>query len=313
MAPVDYDALFSAHREHLWGLCYRVTGSAADAEDLVQETFTRALTRPPADTTRPWRPWLARVASRLAIDALRRRRTRRYVGPWLPSPVETPPGSTRGELACPEPDAETRYGLRESVSFAFLRALEALEPVPRATVVLRDVLGYSGPETAEILEVSPANVRVILHRARAALARYDHRRQPPSAEGDDRHQQALAQLMAAWLSGDAERLAACVAHDVRVSSDGAGRYRAATRPIEGADRVVRFMLGLLRHSPGPPRSELRWLNARPAIVSRLVTAHPRDAPRVCMTIDVNEQGQVVEVHIVSAPDKLGDVRFADPA
>ena len=312
-APVDYDALFSAHREHLWGLCYRVTGSAADAEDLVQETFARALSRPPADTTRPWRPWLARVASRLAIDALRRRRTRRYVGPWLPSPVETPPGVARGELASPEPDVETRYGLRESVSFAFLRALEALDPVPRATVVLRDVLGYSGPEAAQILGVTPANVRVILHRARAALARYDERRQPLSAPCDERHQQALARLMAAWLSGDADRITACLTDDVRVSSDGAGRYRAATKIIEGADRVVRFMLGLLRHAPGPPRSELRWLNARPAIVSLMATRHPRDAPRSCLTLDVDPQGRVVEIHIVTAPDKLGDVRFPEPA
>src|SRR5690606_24017859 len=127
---------------------------------------SRALEKPPADTERPWRPWLARVATRLAIDALRRRRTRAYVGAWLPSPVETPPGTALGEPAAPQADAEARYGLRESVSFAFLRALEVLEPVPRATVVLRDVLGYTGPETAEILGVSAEHARVILHRAR---------------------------------------------------------------------------------------------------------------------------------------------------
>ena len=208
------------------------------------------MTTPPPDTTAPWRPWLARVATRLAIDALRHRRTRRYVGPWLPSPVETPAGATHGELAS-ELDAEARYGLRESVSFAFLRALEVLDPTPRATLVLRDVLGYSGPETAEILEVSPGNVRVILHRARAALARYDAKRQPPSPEVDRRHQEALQRFMLAWMSGDAQQITACVAEDVRVSSDGAGRYRAATKPVVGQDNVVRFLLGLLRHSAGP--------------------------------------------------------------
>ena len=312
MGSIDYDTLFSAHREHLWGLCYRITGSAADAEDLVQETFARALAKPPPDTTAPWRPWLARVATRLAIDALRRRRTRRYVGPWLPTPIETPPGIVHGQLAHPEPDAEARYGLRESISFAFLRALEALEPLPRATVVLRDVLGYSGPETAQILEVSPGNVRVILHRARAALGRYDEHRQPPSAEVDERHQQALQRFMLAWLTGDAQQITACVADDVRVSSDGAGRYRAATKPILGRDNVVRFLLGLLRHTPGPPRSELRWLNGRPGLVSVLVTAHPRDAPRSCMTLDVDRAGRLVDMHIVSAPDKLGAVAFPGP-
>ncbi len=313
MTSPDYDALWSDHREHLWGLCYRMTGSAADAEDLVQETFARALATPPPDTTAPWRPWLVRVATHLAIDSLRRRRTRRYIGPWLPSPVETPPGATRGETAAAEPDVETRYGLRESVSYAFLRALEVLEPRPRAALVLRDVLGYSGPETAQILEVSPGNVRVILHRARAALARYDERRQPPSPTVDARHQQALQRFMLAWQSGDAQRITACLAEDVRVCSDGAGRYRAATKPILGRDNVTRFMLGLLRHSAGPPVSELRWLNGRPGIVSRMATAHPRDAPRACMTLDVDAEGRVVDVHIISAPDKLGAVRFPEPA
>ena len=156
MTTVDYHALFRSHREHLWGLCYRMTGSAADAEDLVQQTFERAIERPPPDTSRPWRPWLARVATRLAIDALRRRQARRYVGPWLPTALETPTGESCGELASPEADAETRYGLRESVSLAFLRALEALTPAQRAIVLLRDVLGYSGPEAAELLEVVDA-------------------------------------------------------------------------------------------------------------------------------------------------------------
>jgi len=311
MTTTDYDALFAAHRDHLWGLGYRITGSAADAEDLVQETFTRALTKPPPDTTAPWRPWLARVATRLAIDSLRRRRIRRYVGPWLPSPIETPPGETSGELASPQLDAEVRYGLRESVSFAFLRALEVLEPTPRATLVLRDVLGYTGPETAEILGVSPGNVRVILHRARAALVRYDEERQPPGPEVDQRHQAALQRFMLAWMSGDAEKIAACVTEDVRVTADAAGRYRASTKRVTGRDKVVALLLGLQRHAPAMPVSEFRWLNGRPSVVSLLPTAHPRDAPRTCFTIDVDAEGQVAELHVVSAPDKLGAVRFPE--
>jgi RNA polymerase sigma-70 factor (ECF subfamily) len=87
LGPQVADA-FRANERHLWGLCYRMTGSAADADDLVQETFTRALARPPAKRDDPWRPWLVRVAMNLAHDTLRRRRRRRYVGPWLPSPVE---------------------------------------------------------------------------------------------------------------------------------------------------------------------------------------------------------------------------------
>lgn len=312
MAPVDYRALFSAHREHLWGLCYRITGSAADAEDLVQETFERALEKPPADTERPWRPWLARVATRLSIDTLRRRRTRRYVGPWLPSPVETPPGTSGGEPVSPEADAETRYGLRESVSFAFLRALEALPPVARAALVLRDALGYSGPETAEILGVTPENARVILHRARKTLAAYDERRRPPSPEVDAAHQAALQRFMAALLTGDVQRIVACLAEDARMTSDGAGQYRAALKPVLGRDKVARFFVGVLRHSPPPSAVELRWLNGRPGVISCVPTHGPRDAPRSCMTLDLDDHGQVLEIHIVSAPDKLGAVRFPAP-
>lgn len=308
VAPVDYQALFSAHREHLWGLCYRVTGSAADAEDLVQETFQRALEKPPLDTDRPWRPWLARVATRLAIDALRRRRTREYVGPWLPWPVETPPGAG-DEPASPEADAEARYGLRESVSFAFLRALEALAPMPRAALVLRDALGYSGPEAAEILGVSPENARVLLHRARKALASYEARRQPPSPEVDAAHQAALQRFMAALVTGDVQRVAACLAEDARMTSDGGGHYRAARKAVLGREKVAKFFIGVLGHTPAPAAIELRWLNGRPGVVTCVATESPRDAPRTCMTFDLDASGQVFDIHIVSAPDKLGSVRF----
>jgi RNA polymerase sigma-70 factor, ECF subfamily len=309
VAHVDYQALFSAHREHLWGLCYRVTGSAADAEDLVQETFQRALEKPPADTERPWRPWLARVATRLAIDALRRRRTRRYVGAWLPSPVETPPGSKAGEPASPEADAETRYGLRESVSFAFLRALEALPPLPRAALVLRDALGYSGPETAEILGVSAENARVILHRARKALAGYEARRRPPSAEEDAAHQHALQRFMTALVTGDVQQIAACLAEDARATADGAGQYRSALKSVQGRERVAKFLAGVRKHGPPPTAVAPCWLNARPGVVVCTTPRHPRDAPRSCLTFDLDAAGQVVEIHIVSAPDKLGALRF----
>jgi RNA polymerase sigma-70 factor, ECF subfamily len=306
VTAVDYQALFAAHREHLWGLCYRMTGSAADAEDLVQETFRRALEKPPADTARPWRPWLCRVATRLAIDALRRRRTRQYAGPWLPTPIETPPGAD--EPASPEADAEVRYGLRESVSFAFLRALEALPPMARAALVLRDAFGYSGPETAEVLGVSPENARVLLHRARKALARYDQHRRPPSAAVDAEHQAALERFMAALLTGDVARVAACLAADARVTTDGGGHYRAALKPVLGRDKVARFFVGVLARSGPPLALELRWINGRPGLYSCVATHHPREAPRSCLTFDLDDDGLVVDVHIVVAPDKLGAMR-----
>ena len=137
-APIAWPELFAAHRRYLWSVCYRMTGDALDAEDLVQATFERALQRPPEVLGRPWRPWLTRVASNLAIDLLRRR-------------------------------SHAAYSQLESARFAFLLALETLDPRARAVLILRDVLGYSGPETAEFLELTPGNVRVILHRARKQL------------------------------------------------------------------------------------------------------------------------------------------------
>ena len=132
---------FDEHKRFLWGMCYRMTGSAADADDLVQDTFVRALEKPPSDMDAPLRPWLIKVAMNLSRDQLRRRRRREYFGPWLPSPV-----FTEGDDAFPvdhtpvsESTAVTRYDLMESVSMAFLLALEALTPAQRAVLLLRDV------------------------------------------------------------------------------------------------------------------------------------------------------------------------------
>src|SRR5688500_11587485 len=134
-----------------------MTGVAADADDLVQETFARALAHPPPDVDRPWRPWLARIAVNLARDLVRRSKRRDYPGLWLPSPIET------GDEAAPpavEPDegAAWRYDQLESVSLAFLLALEALTPRMRAVLLLRDVFDFSVRETADALDLSEANV-----------------------------------------------------------------------------------------------------------------------------------------------------------
>jgi len=173
-----FEDIFRAHERFLWGLCYRMTGNAADADDLVQETFVRAWKQPPARTDEPWRPWLTRVAMNLSRDLLRRRRRRHYEGPWLPSPIET------GDEASPpsyEPVDEqgnpaARYDMLESVSFAFLLALEALTPAQRAVLLLRDVFDYSVREAADALGMSEPSVKTTHHRARRAMRDYDRDR-----------------------------------------------------------------------------------------------------------------------------------------
>ena len=134
-----FEEIFRAHERFIWGLCYRMAGNAADADDLAQETFVRAWERPPARTDEPWRPWLVRVAMNLSRDLLRRRKRRGYEGPWLPSPIETgdeftPPSY---EPVDEEGNPAARYDMLESASFAFLLALEALTPAQRAVLLLR--------------------------------------------------------------------------------------------------------------------------------------------------------------------------------
>src|SRR5262249_35064046 len=169
---------FDEHKRFLWGMCYRMTGSAADADDIVQDTFVKALERPPTDLEAPLRPWLAKVALNLSRDQLRKRRRREYFGPWLPSPVSTE-GDTPLDLDQPiEPESSpaAHYDLIESVTLAFLLALEALTPAQRAVLLLRDVFDHSTSETAQTLDLTKSNVKVILHRARQIMAAYDKHR-----------------------------------------------------------------------------------------------------------------------------------------
>src|SRR5262249_2063378 len=175
---------FGEHRAFLWGVCYRVTGSAADADDAVQETFVRALKHAPKELAEP-RRWLVTVAVNASRDFLRRRKRRAYVGPWLPSPIQT---SDEDPLPSYEPATlsghtlESRYDLMESVSLAFLQALEALSPTQRAVLLLTDVFDYSASETADALDLTVANVRTVHHRARRAMEAYNRRRAGPTAE-----------------------------------------------------------------------------------------------------------------------------------
>src|SRR5262247_1621751 len=200
-----FEEIFRAHERFIWGLCYRMTGNAADADDLAQETFVRAWERPPARTDEPWRPWLVSVAMNLSRDLLRRRKRRRYEGPWLPSPIETgdeftPPSY---EPVDEEGNPAARYDMLESVSFAFLLALEALKPAQRAVLLLRDVFDYSVKETAGALGMSEPNVKTTHHRARHAMSAYDQERRAPSAALSAQTQEALTRLVTCLVNQDA--------------------------------------------------------------------------------------------------------------
>jgi RNA polymerase sigma-70 factor (ECF subfamily) len=301
---VTYDDLYREHARHVWGLCYRMTGSACDADDLVQETFARAMAKPPPRTDEPWRPWLVRVAVNLARDQLRRRKRAPYVGPWLPSPIET------DDAVAPDEDVERRYGMLESVSFAFLIAVEALTPRQRAVLLLRDVLEYSVEETASALELSEANVKTTLHRARAAMEAYDRARAVPTRAMQEKTRAALERFATSLATGDAAGIEAMLAASARTVTDGGGEFHAALRVVVGPSRVARFYLGLARrfHARGEQRFAIRMLNGLPAIVMETPGAGDRIAPRSVVRCEVDESGLIREVHTIVATRKLVAVR-----
>ncbi len=309
----NYAAVFDAERRHVWGLCYRMTGDAADADELTQETFVRAIESPPASTDAPWRPWLVRVAMNLAHDRLRRRRRDGYAGTWLPSPIEVeddepaayelPPGSGS--------PTEGRYELLESVSFAFLLALEALTPRQRAVLLLRDVFDYSVRDAAEALGMSEPNVKTTHHRARHAMAAYDRERCVPDAGLRSRTGEALERFLVALAAGDVPAIEDLLADGVRSASDG-GEYASGRRVVVGRDRVRRLMLGLARHRPLAD-FEVRSINGLPALVARFAGRHPRLAPWGVIRCDVDPAGRIVAFHTVLASRKLTALRLPDGA
>lgn len=301
-----YAQALETDRRLLWGLCYRMTGNAADADDLVQETFVRAIEKPPRHTNEPLRPWLMRVAMNLSRDLLRRRRRQRYVGPWLPSPVPTDEESPASyEPPAPTEDSPVaRYDLKESVSFAFLLALEALSPSQRAVLLLRDVFDYSTSDTAEALDISETNVKVLLLRARRKMKEYDKQRSMNSAVREQATSRALEQFLLYLGSRDAAGLERLLAEDVVNLSDGGGEVNAALRPIVGRSKVLRLILGLAKKSLVNPRFSVRRLNALPSIIVEDVPTRSTAASTYTIHFDVNDQGQIRGLYAVLAPSKL---------
>jgi RNA polymerase sigma factor (sigma-70 family) len=310
-AGARWEALFRDERRFLFGLCYRMTGCAADADDLVQQTFARALESPPSRMDEPLRPWLVRVAMNLARDHLRRRKHRAYVGPWLPSPIEM----DDVEAASYEPTAfgastEGRYDLLESVSYAFLLALEALTPQQRAVLLLRDVFDYSVREVAGALAMSEPNVKTTHHRAKKAMAEYESTRAVPTAELSRRTRAVLEAFLGGLVSQDVGAVEKLLQADVRALSDGGGEYLAARVPVFGAAKVALMYVKLSRRTEPVVQAEIRMLNGLPALVIAFASAPHAIARRFVLRCDVDAEGRIVDLHSVLATRKLTHVRFA---
>ena len=290
MSAINFDdAVFEEQRPVLFGLAYRMLGSVADAEDVVQEVFLRWQGADRSDVQSP-KAFLTTVATRLAVDQLRRRQREResYVGPWLPEPLVTD-----------DPLLETRAELAESLSLAFLTLLEKLQPVERAVFLLHDVFQYSHDEIAAIVERSPENCRQILSRSKQHLAAGRPRFRPEPA----RQQALLEQFLATCRSGDVPALARMLVEDVAMVSDGGGRVNAAKKVVRGPALVARALVGLARKGAAGLALRFTSLNGAPSVL--LCTA---DRVDTAVNFDFTADGRIAAVHIVRNPEKL--VRLA---
>lgn len=274
---------FVTERDRLFGLAYRMTGSVADAEDVVQEVWIRwqATDR---TTVRTPAAWLTTVTTRLALDRLRsaHRRRERYVGPWLPEPLLTDDGP---------PEVVERA---ETLTLGFLCVLDRLDPRERAAFLLHDVFGHPFAEVAEVLDLTEANARQIASRARRRV-RDEDRRAPSDPDGAE---ELVSAFLEAVVAGEEDRLVEMLAADVVVVSDGGPDRHAARRPIEGVDRVVRFLVNIAgRMQPG---SEIvrTSINGAPGIVVH----QPEDTP-IALAFDVVD-GQISTIRGMLNPAKV---------
>ena len=287
-------------------MCYRMTGSAADADDIVQDTFVKALERPPADMEAPLRPWLVKVAMNLSRDQLRRRRRREYVGPWLPSPVVTD-GELQSQLDHPlstEDSPGVRYDLMESVTLAFLLALEALTPAQRAVLLLRDVFDYSTTETATALDMSEANIKVTLHRARRIMGSYEKNRISNFSKRVFEMRDILQRFLSHLASGDVQELKKMLAADVVLVTDGGGEINALADPVYGSEKVLRLIAKLYEANRDVTTTSLRLVNGEPAILVERSQMRPGHASFFTMHCELNDSSRMQRLHFVFAPSKL---------
>ncbi len=284
------------------GLAYRITGDPSDAEEIAQDALVRAIERPPADLTRSLRPWLMRVTANLARDRLRRRRRARYFGTWLPGPIDTA-GAHAGWMAIdPAPGPEARFSARQSITYAFLIALEALTPQQRTVLVLRDVYDLSVAETAQALELSEANVKVTLHRARRRLDQAGPFDEPTPARRE-LIEATLQALFEAMMSRDLDAVVGLLADEPVGRGDGGGISPATPRPHTGTVRVSRAILSA-RLQAWPLLLERRELNGEPAYVIEQPLDVPDGPHRLIARVEVDAEGRVRVYEVVTSPAKL---------
>lgn len=281
---------FVTYRNLLFTVAYEMLGSAADAEDVLQETWLRWVDVD-LDQVRDRRAYLVRITTRQALNRLRtmQRRRESYVGSWLPEPLLT------------TPDASGDVELAESMSMAMMLVLETLAPTERAVFVLREVFDVGYDEIADAVGKTPAAVRQIAHRARQHV---DARR-PRQTVSEREVRAALDSFQRALAAGDLQGLLHVLAPDTVLIADGGGLKQAAARPIVSADKVARFMLGGLRKARISYTTAFATVNGSPALA-----VHVDGEFDGVMAARV-DQGRITGLYYVRNPEKL--TRLADVA
>ncbi|MBB5957831.1 RNA polymerase sigma-70 factor (ECF subfamily) [Saccharothrix tamanrassetensis] len=287
-------ATFTEHRSHLIGVAYRLTGSVADAEDAVQEAWLRLtrLSGQAREEIRELRGWLTTVVGRICLDRLRSAAVRRekYVGQWLPEPLVT----------SWEDDPLEAVVRDDGVRMAALVVLDRLTPEQRVAFVLHDAFGVPFESIAETLGCTVATARQHASRGRRAASDAP----PPPRVALDEQREVLERFVAALASGDVDAVVGLLHPDVTVVGDGGGKARTAINTVSGADKVSRFILGLMRRYEGLPGGEPVLVNGDLGIKFR---AQGNLAARV--STFVVRDGKVAVVYDFANPDKLGHVRF----
>jgi RNA polymerase sigma-70 factor (ECF subfamily) len=280
MSTQEATDVFVAHRNLLFTVAYEMLGSAADAEDVLQETWLRWAEADRSDV-RDARAYLVRIVTRLALNRMRANARRResYVGPWLPEPLLT------------SPDVAEDVELADSVSMAMLLVLETLGPTERAVFVLREVFEFGYDEIAAAVDKTPAAVRQVMSRARAHV---DERR-PHSDATPSQHEEVVSRFLEATVTGDLQTLLDVLAPDVVLITDGGGVKQAALRPILGSDKVGRWLAAV---RPEGLDADVVQINGTPAV--RVVIDGELDSAGTLLV----EGGQVTGIYWVRNPSKL---------
>lgn len=288
----DTTGPFTEHRPLLFTIAYEMLGSAADAEDVLQESYLRWSAVDP-DTIEHPRAYLVRVVTRQALNHLRTVKARRedYVGPWLPEPIRTAPEVNDDAI------------LAESVSMAMMLVLETLNPTERAVFVLHDVFAYTHGEIAASVGKTEVTVRQIAHRARKHVHARRRRFEPDS----DATRAIVQRFLLAATTGEIQALMDLLAPDVVEISDGGGKAVAARRPITGREDVARFTLGVARTSITPTtRIEHATYNGMPAALC--LTDGELDW---LLAFEIHH-GRITGLYAMRNPDKLHRARTVRP-